>query len=674
MWMLVARRRGQAKPRRRRSDRLQHWLIRQLGPLIAAALGAVVSYAAVASSLPDPPSPAQRRWSIIALVGGGIFAFLTAKAGGYALGTRGARPRANDLHQIQGRVDSSIPGMLPRPTPRFVGRTQLLDEIRQRLGLQQPLALTGLAGVGKTQLALAYIGRWDHHYEVVWWIRGEQAATLARDYAALAEKLELPERIHHNQEALIAAVQEWLYEHESWLIVFDNVEDDVELDPYLPRGQHGHVLITTRDRTWQTTAVLEVHPWSREESLEFLRQFGPDDAQSADNLAGALGDFPLALEQAVAYMEETKTSMVDYLALLENRTAELVNLGRPLQYEQPVATTWSVSIERVRKKIPAGEDLLKLCAFLAAEDIPRTLLTNNAKELPRRLHKLVTDRLSYNEAVTALGRYSLVTASSDAVAIHRLVQTVVRHSLGTKEEQYWAGVAVRLLNRAFPDHSDDVTTWSACGRLLPHALVTADNAEHLRVSQESTGSLLSRVGIYLRGRAELQQARLLLRRALAIREAAFGPDHPDVAMSLNNLGHVRYDVGDVTGAKADFERALAIQEAVYGSDNPSVAVSLDKLGLVLHNVGDLHGAKAIYERALHIREKVYGPNHPVVATSLTNLGHVLYDYGQTALARSYLQKALGILEARLRPDHPEVAMSRNKLRAISNGNGSQHRQ
>jgi hypothetical protein len=83
-------------------------------------------------------------------------------------------------------------------------------------------------------------------------------------------------------------------------------------------------------------------------------------------------------------------------------------------------------------------------------------------------------------------------------------------------------------------------------------------------------------------------------------------------------------LGDVAAARAGFERALAIDEAAYGPNHPTVARDVNNLAGVLRDLGNLAG----FERALAIDEAVYGPNHPTVATMANNLAGVLRDLGQ----------------------------------------------
>ena len=102
----------------------------------------------------------------------------------------------------------------------------------------QPAALTqaisGLGGVGKTQLAIEYAYRHAAEYDVVWWVRAEETATLAADYAALAGPLNLPQKDAPDQRIVVEAVRRWFTLHTGWLLVLDNAPGPAEVRGYLP--------------------------------------------------------------------------------------------------------------------------------------------------------------------------------------------------------------------------------------------------------------------------------------------------------------------------------------------------------------------------------------------------------------------------------------------------------
>jgi tetratricopeptide (TPR) repeat protein len=523
--------------------------------------------------------------------------------------------------------------------------------------------------VGKTQLAVEYAYRHAADYDLVWWVRSEEPATLAADLAALAGPLDLPQKDEPDQRLVVQAVRRWFTQHTGWLLVFDNARRPEDLRGYLPHGASGHVLITSRNPNWRGLASpLTVQVLERPESVAFLlKRTGQTDQAAANALAEALGDLPLALAQAGAYIDATGRSLSAYLDLFRHRQRELLSRGKPSpDYPHTVATTWEIAFQQVQQASPAGADLLNLCAYLAPDDIPQTLFSEGKEHLPKPLSATITNPLAMNQAIAALLQYSLIEKTEDALSVHRLVQAVARARLPKKARSTWAGAAVQIVDGAFPSGDDpqDVRTWPVCARLLPHALAAAGHAEALHVASEATGRLLNQAGLYLWGRAEFDEAKAALERALAIFEKVLGADHPNVATLVNNLGSVLQALGDLAGARAAYERVLAIDEAAFGPHHPNVAIDVNNLAGVMYALGDLAGARAAFERALAIDEATLGPDHPNVAIRVNNLGLVLRALGDLAGARAALERALAIDEAAFGPHHPNVAIDVNNLAGV----------
>jgi tetratricopeptide (TPR) repeat protein len=527
-----------------------------------------------------------------------------------------------------------------------------------------PQVLHGLGGVGKTQLVLEYAHQHPGDYAIRWWIPAEQPAAIGAHLVALARRLGITEQ--PEQAETVAVLLDELGRRDRWLLVFDNAEDPRDLHPYWPStAADGQVLVTSRNPNWQAlAATVPVDVLPRPDAVAFLQWRGGIDKDNADALAAALGDLPLALEQAAAYLEQTHTPPGEYLELLATRARELFALGRPATSEQTIATIWSVSLQRLHAEAPAAEELLHLCAFLAPDDIPRWLLQDHPNLLSEPLAEAVRDRLGYQQALAALGRYSLVAITEDAISVHRLVQEVVRHQLDPNQARQCAAIGAGLVLAAFPQEPGDVAAWPVSARLLPHALTTSRHADLLGVEPEETAVLLNRAARYLWQRAEHTQAAGLLKRALSIREAHLGADHLTTAQSLNNLATVLHDQGDLDTARTMHERALTIYETRLGADHPTTAHSLNNLAAVLHAQGDLNHARTHHERALTICEARLGSDHPTTATSLTNLATVLHAQGDLNHARPLYERALAIREARLGSDHPATVRSRERLAAV----------
>ena len=233
-----------------------------------------------------------------------------------------------------------FPGTLPDiwnvphlRNPNFTEPGQRLTEMRDALRSGKPAALTqalaGLGGVGKTQLAIEYAYRHAADYAIVWWVRSEQAATLAADYAALAAKLDLPEKDAAEQPVIVAAVRDSLQHRRDWLLVFDNANAPEEIRDYLP-AMGGHVLITSRNAAWGGVAqTVSVKKWPPEAAVEFLlKRTAQNDTAAATELAEELDYLPLALEQAAAYIDSAQKTLSGYLTTVSRAPTRPVESGQ----------------------------------------------------------------------------------------------------------------------------------------------------------------------------------------------------------------------------------------------------------------------------------------------------------------------------------------------------------
>jgi hypothetical protein len=154
------------------------------------------------------------------------------------------------------------------------------------------------------------------------------------------------------------------------------------------------------------------------------------DATAAAHVAEILGDLPLALAQAAAYIEATGLTLAAYGARIEAHLTELLRRGEVgPAYPATVATTWALAFQAIQETQPAAGDLLRLCAFVAPEAIPQALLRDGPSTLPAPLGAMVADDLSWDEALAALRRYALIDMEGDTLTIHRLVQAVTRDRL-----------------------------------------------------------------------------------------------------------------------------------------------------------------------------------------------------------------------------------------------------
>ena len=564
----------------------------------------------------------------------------------------------------------TLPGKwnVPPRNPNFTGREGYLDNLDAALKSGKAAALTqtitGLGGIGKTELAKEYAYRRAGEYSLVWWIASEEPVKLASDYAELAKRIGLPEADNPNQPEVIRAVRRWLEGHTGWLLIFDNVPKPEALHDYIPRNDSRRVVITSQHLDWSGTAAsMGVEIFTPGESVKFLlKRTGLDDTAGAEKLAEALGHFPLALAQAGAYISAKNISIAEYCDMYERYKGEVLNRVNPPEgYDATIATTWTMSFEAVERESPAGADMLKLLAFLAPDDIPLEIIRAGAEFLPKKLAEAAGKELDFLDAVGSLTGYSLIDKSGDAVYLHRLVQEVVRDRMDDAEKKMWAEAAVKIVNKAFLFKEYQLETWAESKRLLPQAVSAAGYGAELGVALEETGRLLNNTGLYLDTHANFAEAKRHYERALEIDREVYGENHPEVAIRLNNLGEVLRAMGKFEEAKGHFERALEIDREVYGENHPDVAIRLNNLGLVLREMGELEAAKGYFERALEIFIDVFGKKDPNVATTLNNLGSVLKDMDELEAAKGYFESALEIDWEVYGENHPNVAIRLNNL-------------
>ena len=371
---------------------------------------------------------------------------------------------------------SSVWGPAPSRLPDFVGREAWLEAIKHALtkeGRARVVAIQGLIGVGKTQLALEYAHRFSHEYDLVWWIPCDDVESARSAMADLSTRLGLDEPSPAPDESDYGELFDLLrrdqrYVH--WLLVFDNVKEPDEIRSLIPPIS-GHVLVTTRNSRWEAAAdMLELDVFDRSESVEFLRRRARKlNAVSAHRLAEGVGDLPLLLEHAV----ESHVTTGAYLERLYHDPLELLD-DQPADYHATIAGEWRTVIDRLGAEATDALDLLQCLAFFGEDPVPRESLERGSYIADVSVHQLLRDRIRRLRAITRLRREGLlkVSAGTGSFELHQVTRCIVRATVaasGAAGEERARHDVHLLLAAADPLAPDDPATWRTYEELRAHA-------------------------------------------------------------------------------------------------------------------------------------------------------------------------------------------------------------
>ncbi|WP_324795605.1 FxSxx-COOH system tetratricopeptide repeat protein [Streptomyces cyaneofuscatus] len=556
----------------------------------------------------------------------------------------------------------------------FVGREQELTGLRETLTGQgaaavvqsahvQARAIHGLGGVGKSALALHYAARYRDSYTLVWWMTSESPEAIVKGFADITVRLcpQWAQTVGQDERAAWAIA--WLQAHPGWLLIFDNVEDPAHLRPYLGTLNGGHHLATSRRATgWHRLApsmALGLLPLAQASELLCAIAFQNADptAEQQDAarwLARDLGCLPLALEQAGAYAYRTGTDLDTYRQSL----GLVLDEGDDVEdAERTIARIWDHTLAAITTRNPLAVTLLNTMAWLAPDDIPRTLLA-----------PLAPDPISLSSALGELHAYNMIGfTDSQGINVHRLVQTVLR----TRAPQdapsggyaWGRNEAERAVRQALPTPPDDhqpelIAVWE---RLLPHVEALAETTPPGNPASTESAGIYHESAQYLHLQGRDAHTIPLRTAALAEFSGALGDTHPNTLISRSNLASACRESGDVRRAIPLMEATLAQFEEVLGDTHLDTFISRNNLASAYQEAGDLGRAISLMEATLAQCEEVLGDTHPDTLSSRNHLAGAYLELEDLERALPLAEVTLAQREEVLGDTHPDTFISRSNL-------------
>ncbi|KAL5040781.1 hypothetical protein BDW71DRAFT_212780 [Aspergillus fruticulosus] len=448
---------------------------------------------------------------------------------------------------------------LPR-NPKFVGRQDEIRKLEELLTTRdgpRRVAITGLGGVGKTQVALevAYRIRDQDKECSVLWVPCTSHALIEQTFLRFAEILGLqgvkPADVKERVKTYLSSERAG-----KWLLVFDNA-DDTEmwlsasdtapaLEDFLPQSEEGHILFTTRNRKLaMKLAPFNIIPIPDADKRTAFQILGkalehknlPEDDTTATALLEQLAFLPLAITQASAYIIENDISLSDYLTLLQEQEEDAVDLlsedfrdpGRYKDIQNAVITTWLISFNQIQSQSQAAADYLSFMACINPRNIPQSLLPSQS-----------TKKQTLG-ALGLLNAYSFTNSQATDISMHRLVHIATRNWLKKNGLfGHWIQKVAGQIQEVFPDdHHTNRKLWRT---YLPHALALVQEDEFIE-RQEQYTNLIQKIADCLTSDGRFHEAEALYKQLLEIGRDRNGPEHPSTLTSMDKLASTYWNQG-----------------------------------------------------------------------------------------------------------------------------------
>ncbi|THD00199.1 hypothetical protein EYZ11_000390 [Aspergillus tanneri] len=571
--------------------------------------------------------------------------------------------------------------MVPfRKNPGFVGREEEIAKVEELFGKMNgpsKVAICGLGGVGKTQIALelAYRVRERDPTCSVFWIPCTSYASIEQAYMGIAQTIGI-------QEVKPADAKERVKGHlsqasgQKWLLIFDNADNMdmwvggkagvIELANYLPQSEEGHILFTTRNRKLAVRLaspfLVDISEPDIETSVKILEKalLQNDLLENSDATIALLEQLmflPLAITQAAAYINSNNIKLSDYTVLLKEQEPDVIELlsedfGDDWRYHEtqnPVATTWLISFQQIQQSNPLAADYLSFMACINPRDIPQSLLPPAISKKKR------------HEAIGLLKAFAFVSEQDHdhALSLHRLVHLSTRNWL-REHQQFHLQIqrTADQFDQVFPDNNHaNQKLWRD---YLPHALSLTGEMEFQEDLAKYIG-LVKAIGRCLRTDGRYNEAAVLFEKLVSVQRN--GNNDPDIStlISLADLASTYWHQGRWKEAEELEMQVLDIRKRVLGLEHPNTLTSMANLARSYASQGRWKKAEELEVQVLDIHKRVLGLEHPNTLTSIANLASTYADQGRWKEAEELKVRALNIRKRVLGLEHPNTLTSMANL-------------
>ena len=565
-----------------------------------------------------------------------------------------------------------------RGSREFIGRERELQQIHDFLNEDNQytmIALSGMGGVGKTELALQYAWReWDNKTFLggICWLNAlnNDPGIQIVDFASQYLKLMLPDQ-GTLTERVRYCWQHWI--EGDVLIIFDDVRDYEQIQPYLPPKQDKRfkVLITTRFHYLsQAIHTINLGLLTAEEGLKLLEIYLGNERidaelEQAKELCQDLGYLPLGLELVARLLKQRQDWKISKIRqkLAEKGLDEPILAKNPkfdteMTGERGVKAAFNLSWEELNSE-PEAQILALYLSLFALAPFPKGMILDLfPDEDGDTVEEWLTDSLVH---------LSLVKDTGDGwYEIHTLLRRYFRDKL---EASSHAEPAKRRYCIIMAKKSAEMPQNPTLKKVeeftpfIPHLQASVGEYSEY-IADEDLVSSYTGLASYYQGQGLYAIAEPYCQACLTATRTHLGDNHPHVATSLNNLAALYESQGRYTEAEPLLLEALDLTKRLLGDNHPDVATSLNNLAVLYCSQGRYKEAEPLHLEALDLRKRLLGDNHPDVAASLNNLAYLYYSQGRYKEAEPLYLEALDLCKRLLGDNHPHVATSLNNLAVL----------
>ncbi|EED20629.1 kinesin light chain 1 and, putative [Talaromyces stipitatus ATCC 10500] len=560
--------------------------------------------------------------------------------------------------------------------PQFLGRESEIGRLENLIlpeNRTRKAAIAGLGGIGKTQIALelAYRIRDRDPNRSIFWIRSTNMEAVEKSFVDISDTLKLQNVISGDDKSQVKA---YLSSERAgpWLLIIDNA-DDAEiwmsakgpvpaLKTFLPRSQNGFTVFTTRNQQLANSLVgrdiIKIPELNDKLAIDLLRASLVEenlmkDDTSTITLIHQLGGLPLALIQATSYINQNSITLNEYVMLLNEQESIKVELlsqdfeddYRYEDIQNPVAATWLISFEQIRRSNLLAAEYLSHIACVDPRDIPLSFLPQKGSLIDQQ------------KAMGLLKAYSFITemANSRFINMHRLVHLATRSWLRSEKLlEHWTIKTGELLSEVFPsDEYDNRILWRG---YLPHALFILQSQEYPKDNLERE-SLSQRVAQCLYADGRYNEAEAPFKEVFERRTQRLKKEDPEIFESMANLASTYRDQGRWNKAEELFVQVLNFRKTVLGPEHPSTLTSMADLASIYRNQGRWKEAEELDRKVMDTRKTVLGPKNPDTLNSMANLAITYRNQGRWKEAEELFVQVLNIRKTVLGPEHPSTLTS-----------------